>query len=78
MAAPTEPRSAAASRPSAVRRNLHRAAFPPRLAARWLTAGRRARPEFLVIGAQKAGTTSLYAQVCTHPAVAPALRKEVH
>lgn len=78
MSAPTESRSGAASRPSALRRGLHRGASPARLAARWLTAGRRAWPAFLVIGAQKAGTTSLYAQLCAHPAVVPALRKEVH
>lgn len=78
MSAPTEPRSVAASRPSAVRRSLHRGTYPARLAARWLTAGRRASPAFLVIGAQKAGTTSLYAQLAAHPAVVPALRKEVH
>lgn len=78
MSAPTEPRSAAASRPSAARRSLHRGTYPARLATRWLTAGRRAWPAFLVIGAQKAGTTSLYAQLGAHPAVVPALRKEVH
>jgi hypothetical protein len=32
----------------------------------------------VVIGAQKAGTSSLYGQLAAHPSVVPALRKEVH
>jgi hypothetical protein len=35
-------------------------------------------PHFVILGAQKAGTTTLYTQLGTHPAVMPALRKEVH
>ncbi len=35
-------------------------------------------PDFLIIGAQKCGTTSLYDLLVTHPAVAPAYQKEVH
>jgi hypothetical protein len=38
----------------------------------------RALPDFLVLGAQKAGTSSLYGQLAAHPSVLPALRKEVH
>lgn len=38
----------------------------------------RALPDFLVIGAQRSGTTSLYDLLCTHPAVAPAVMKEIH
>jgi hypothetical protein len=38
----------------------------------------RPLPDFLVIGAQKSGTSSLYARLVTHPQVLPALRKEVH
>lgn len=38
----------------------------------------RALPGFVVIGAQKAGTSSLYGQLAAHPSVLPALRKEVH
>lgn len=45
---------------------------------RRLTAARRALPDFLILGAQKAGTTSLYDQLAKHPAVAPAFRKELH
>jgi hypothetical protein len=38
----------------------------------------RPLPDFLILGAQKAGTSSLYARLATHPRVVPALRKEVH
>jgi Sulfotransferase domain len=41
------------------------------------TASRRLRPNYLVIGAQKAGTTSLHAYLAAHPAVLPASIKEV-
>lgn len=36
------------------------------------------RPGFLIIGAQKAGTTSLYDYLVLHPEVGPAQTKEVH
>lgn len=35
-------------------------------------------PDFLIIGAQKCGTTSLYDLLVHHSAVAPAYQKEVH
>jgi hypothetical protein len=35
-------------------------------------------PEFVIIGAQKAGTTSLYDYLVQHPCIAPARTKEVH
>lgn len=39
----------------------------------------RARPDFLIIGAQKAGTTSLHAYLAQHPRLRPARgRKELH
>ena len=38
----------------------------------------RVLPDFLVIGAQKCGTTSLYQSLRAHPAVHPARRKEPH
>ena len=43
-----------------------------RLTARW-----RELPDFLVIGAQKAGTTALYAYLRWHPAIAGPFWKEV-
>ncbi len=45
---------------------------------RTMTSSLRALPDFLIIGAQRAGTTSLYNYVIRHPRVAPAFRKEVH
>jgi hypothetical protein len=38
----------------------------------------RIKPSFIIIGAQRAGTTSLYNYLCEHPAILPARRKEVH
>ena len=35
-------------------------------------------PDFIIIGAQKSGTTSLYRFIVKHPAIAPATKKEVH
>ena len=35
-------------------------------------------PQFCIIGAQKAGTTSVYDYLCEHPLVVPAYRKEPH
>lgn len=38
----------------------------------------RALPDFLVIGAQRSGTTSLFEWLAQHPAIHPPTRKEVH
>jgi hypothetical protein len=46
--------------------------------ARLATAGARRLPDFLVIGAQRAGSTSLFAQLCEHPGVAAPSHKEIH
>lgn len=43
-----------------------------------LTAPLRALPDFLIIGAQKCGTSSLHAQLALHPEVRAPLTKEVH
>ena len=45
---------------------------------RVLTAETRLLPHFIIIGAQRCGTTSLYRNLVKHPCVAPALLKEVH
>jgi len=47
-------------------------------APRVLTAGIRLLPDFLIIGAQRCGTTSLQRYLIQHPCVAPSFRKEVH
>ena len=36
-----------------------------------------ARPYFLILGAQKAGTVSLYRYLASHPNIVPAIRKEI-
>ncbi len=46
----------------------------------WLrrpTAGLRRLPDFLILGAMRAGTSSLYRYLGAHPSVSPSLRKEV-
>jgi hypothetical protein len=67
------------------RKLRYRAAVPVAGILRELSLGlRRVRghegrlPDFLIIGAQKSATTSLYRYLCEHPAVEPALVKEVH
>lgn len=42
------------------------------------TARSRALPNFVIIGAYRTGTTSLYRWVVSHPEVDPAFTKEVH
>lgn len=49
-----------------------------RARGRWLTGPFRMLPDFIIIGAQKCGTTSMYDFVTRHPDVAPAHSKEVH
>lgn len=51
----------------AARRSLGRATAPLRLL-----------PDFLIIGAQRAGTTSLFQYLASHPDVTPSFPKEVH
>lgn len=50
----------------------------PELDRRRRTALLRVLPHFVIIGAMKAGTTSLYAYLYKHPLVHRARRKEVH
>lgn len=44
----------------------------------WLTASWRKKPDFLIIGAQKAGTTSLFHYLAQHPDLAMPVDKEIH
>lgn len=48
------------------------------LAGRRLTNYRGSVPAFIIVGAQKAGTTSLFGYLVEHPNVVPPLVKEVH
>ncbi|MEO8955645.1 MAG: sulfotransferase domain-containing protein [Ktedonobacteraceae bacterium] len=45
---------------------------------RGVTSPLRLLPDFLVIGAQRGGTTSLYHYLQAHPCIGPASTKEVH
>jgi len=45
---------------------------------RFLSSPLRVLPDFLIIGAKKCGTTALYNYLTQHPAIAPALRKEIY
>ncbi len=45
---------------------------------RMLNAGQRALPDYLIIGAAKSGTSSLYRTLAQHPNIAPALKKEIY
>lgn len=45
---------------------------------RYATAPWRMLPHFIIIGAQKSGTSSLYQYLATHPQLHPATVKEVH
>lgn len=43
---------------------------------RALNSGSRSLPDFLIIGTQRGGTSSLYKYLSSHPSVIPSLRKE--
>jgi hypothetical protein len=61
-----------------VRREAHRAVKAPGSWWRWTTAAKRPLPDFVIIGAQRAGTTSLYRWLSDQTGIAPASKKEVH
>jgi hypothetical protein len=64
--------------PAAVRRSAGQARRRVRALGRRATAGRRMLPSFLILGAQKAGTTSLLAYLDEHPHVDGPVTKEIH
>jgi hypothetical protein len=57
--------------------NMHSVAEHPALFAGLNDAWMPLVPRFLIIGAAKAGTTSLYNQICKHPRILPAIVKEI-
>lgn len=68
-------------RPPWARRGLvlaQRATSAVEFSARRASAGFRPLPDFLIIGAQRSGTTSLYRWLTGRPDVAPSWKKEVH
>ena len=48
-----------------------------RVGYRVLTSPIRLQPDFIIIGAQKCGTTSLYMYLIEHPAISEAWTKEI-
>jgi hypothetical protein len=58
-----------------LRIELKRRAF---VLARLPSSSRRVLPDYLVIGAQRSGTTFLYSLLGNHPCVVPPVTKEVH
>lgn len=44
----------------------------------WTSGHRPPQPDFLIIGAQKAGTSALYDMLSRHPQIVPSKTKEVH
>ena len=62
------------------RRRISTRTFTRRAAAvgRRVSSPARALPDFLVIGAQRGGTSALYSSLGAHPGVAPAAHKELH
>jgi hypothetical protein len=54
-----------------------KATFPAWKVWRQFSSRGRVLPNFLIIGVQKGGTTSLYEYLAKHPGVVPALKKEV-
>ncbi len=60
-----------------VRRHVGQLARDACITARLRTASRRVLPDFLIVGAQRSGTTSLYCGLLAHPSfVAPLLRRK--
>lgn len=57
---------------------LEKTAQRLRFGLRWISASQRAWPRFLIVGAMRGGTTTLYRHLTTHSKVRAALDKEVH
>jgi hypothetical protein len=64
-------------RPRAADLAACKAAVTERLKTLVIRAGYHSRPSFLVIGAQKAGTTALYYYLAEHPGIVPSRDKEI-
>jgi hypothetical protein len=62
----------------ALYRKAKQAERETRLALRRISPGKRQAPDFLILGAAKAGTTSLHHYLSEHPEVSPPLIKEIH
>ncbi len=49
-----------------------------RIAFRFVLSPILSSPDFIIIGVQKGGTTSLYSNLVKHPSIVPSFKKEVH
>ena len=68
-----------APRPSLLRRRVLRTVRSSQHLVGRLTSGARVLPDFLIVGAQRCGTTSMYKALSQHPAMLPVpLQKGVH
>jgi len=74
----SDPAQSGLLHPLRPRRNDRRLARHWSFALRQMTAGLRAQPDFLVAGAMKSGTSSLFYYLSQHPRIASPLRKETH
>ena len=45
---------------------------------RFVTSHKRCIPSFLIVGAQKSGTSSLFSYLSAHPSIVPPIKKEIH
>ena len=45
---------------------------------RYITSCVRKSPDFIIVGAQKGGTTALFRLLSKHPQIKPPLKKEIH
>ena len=61
-----------------LRNTVKKFLFPVKLKYRQVLGGERMKPSFIIVGAQKAGTTSLYKYLTQHPEIKSTLLKEVH
>ena len=73
-ASPQQPKWAKKPPPTALERTSHSLSN----AWRYATADFRAHPDFVILGARRCGTTSLFRWMRTHPDVSPPTRKEIH
>jgi hypothetical protein len=79
QAKPTQSQSAQARRRDRLPRPVKRATYTTLVAAGIPTSWARMLPSFLIVGAQRAGTTSMSRTLSAHPAVFhPVLHQEVH
>lgn len=62
---------------SRARIKARRASHEMRVAVRRPTASRHVLPDFLIIGGQRCGTTSLFEYLCRHPSVCRPVEKEL-